>query len=148
MFEISDFYQYCKSHQVDVIPYDGCPQPGATIRDEGYYAVFWTSHRSARPGSCGVCVFTNWDTSQPARFTRWTVLMNWWNGANTALLAGRPKTISPRRLFAPPSKRVTPSFGSYRNILIFRKLVSPPRLPIGKSASKSTFKLLFFPKSG
>ena len=40
MFEISDFYQYCKSHDVDVIPYIGCPQPGATIRDEGFYAVF------------------------------------------------------------------------------------------------------------
>lgn len=40
MFEISDFYHYCKNHQVDVIPYDGCPKPGATIRDGGYYAVF------------------------------------------------------------------------------------------------------------
>ncbi len=40
MFEISDFYHYCKSHDVDVIPYDGCPQPGATIREEGCYAVF------------------------------------------------------------------------------------------------------------
>ena len=40
MFEISDFYDYCKSHDVDVIPYMGCPQPGATIRDEGFYAVF------------------------------------------------------------------------------------------------------------
>ena len=40
MFEISDFYQYCKAHQVDVIPYDGCPKEGATIRDQGYYAVF------------------------------------------------------------------------------------------------------------
>ena len=40
MFEISDFYNYCKAHQVDVIPYDGCPQPGATVRDDGCYAVF------------------------------------------------------------------------------------------------------------
>ena len=40
MFEISDFYHYCKTHQVDVIPYDGCPKPGATIREQGYYAVF------------------------------------------------------------------------------------------------------------
>ena len=40
MFEISDFYHYCKSHDVDVIPYIGCPQPGATIRDAGFYAVF------------------------------------------------------------------------------------------------------------
>jgi len=40
VFEISDFYDYCKKHQVDVIPYDGCPQPGATIRDRDDYAVF------------------------------------------------------------------------------------------------------------
>lgn len=40
MFEISDFYHYCKDHDVDVIPYDGCPQPGATVREEGCYAVF------------------------------------------------------------------------------------------------------------
>ena len=40
MFELADFYTYCKKHQVDVIPYNGCPQPGATIRDDGYYAVF------------------------------------------------------------------------------------------------------------
>ena len=40
MFEISDFYNYCKENQVDVIPYIGCPQPGATLRDGSYYAVF------------------------------------------------------------------------------------------------------------
>ena len=40
MFEISDFYDYCKQNQVDVIPYFGCPQPGATVRDHGFYAVF------------------------------------------------------------------------------------------------------------
>ena len=50
MFEISDFYQYCKAHQVDVIPYDGCPKEGATIRDAGYYAVFldFTKIKSTR----------------------------------------------------------------------------------------------------
>ncbi len=50
MFEISDFYQYCKQNQVDVIPYDGCPQPGATVRDDGWYAVFldFTKIRSTR----------------------------------------------------------------------------------------------------
>ena len=50
MFEISDFYHYCKTHQVDVIPYDGCPKPGATIRDEGFYAVFldFTQIKSTR----------------------------------------------------------------------------------------------------
>lgn len=40
MFEISDFYDYCKRNNVDVIPFMGCPQPGATVRDQGYYAVF------------------------------------------------------------------------------------------------------------
>lgn len=50
MFEISDFYHYCKRNRVDVIPYDGCPQPGATVRDEGCYAVFldFTKIRSTR----------------------------------------------------------------------------------------------------
>ena len=40
MFEISDFYSYCRKNDVDVIPCSGCPQPGATIRDQGYYGVF------------------------------------------------------------------------------------------------------------
>ena len=50
MFEISDFYHYCKQNGVDVIPYDGCPKPGATIRDEGFYAVFldFTKIKSTR----------------------------------------------------------------------------------------------------
>ena len=50
MFEIADFYQYCKKHNVDVIPYDGCPQAGATVRDADYYAVFldFTKIRSTR----------------------------------------------------------------------------------------------------
>ena len=50
MFEISDFYHYCKQHNVDVIPYDGCPKEGATIRDAGLYAVFldFTKIKSTR----------------------------------------------------------------------------------------------------
>lgn len=40
VFEIADFYGFCAAQQVDVIPYDGIPQPGATIRDAGNYAVF------------------------------------------------------------------------------------------------------------
>ena len=40
MFEISDFYRYCRKNSVDVIPFFGCPQPAATIRDQGAYAVF------------------------------------------------------------------------------------------------------------
>ena len=50
MFEISDFYHYCRQHEVDVIPYDGCPKEGATIRDGGFYAVFldFTKIKSTR----------------------------------------------------------------------------------------------------
>jgi hypothetical protein len=40
VFEISDFYDYCKQNSVDVIPFAGCPQPGATVRDNDCYAVF------------------------------------------------------------------------------------------------------------
>lgn len=50
MFEISDFYDYCKTHHVDVIPYAGCPQPGATVRFQGDYGIFldFTKIRSTR----------------------------------------------------------------------------------------------------
>ena len=40
MFELANFYDYCKGNGVDVIPYCGIPQPGATIRDGTMYAVF------------------------------------------------------------------------------------------------------------
>lgn len=40
MFELSDFYAYCREQQVDVIPFSGCPHPGATLRDRDRYAVF------------------------------------------------------------------------------------------------------------
>ena len=40
MFELSDFYDYCKQNRVDVIPYMGIPAPGATVRDGSDYAVF------------------------------------------------------------------------------------------------------------
>ena len=50
MFELSDFYGYCQKNQIDVIPYCGCPQPGATIRDREQYAIFldFTKIRSTR----------------------------------------------------------------------------------------------------
>lgn len=50
MFEISDFFDYCKRHDVDVITYAGCPQAGATVRDQGCYAVFldFTKIKSTR----------------------------------------------------------------------------------------------------
>lgn len=40
MFELSDFYRYCQEHQIDVIPYTGCPQAGATVRDDCWYGIF------------------------------------------------------------------------------------------------------------
>lgn len=40
MFELSDFYDYCRKNRVDVIPFTGMPAPGATLRDRGKYAVF------------------------------------------------------------------------------------------------------------
>ena len=40
MFELSDFYTYCREHQVDVIPYSGLPCEGATLRDADQYAIF------------------------------------------------------------------------------------------------------------
>lgn len=50
VFEIADFYNYCDTHKVDVIPFDHCPHAGATIRDAGYYAVFldFTQIKSTR----------------------------------------------------------------------------------------------------
>jgi len=40
VFELGDFYAYCKANQVDIIPYTGAPCPGTTICDAGYYGVF------------------------------------------------------------------------------------------------------------
>ena len=40
MFDLSNFYAYCKDNQIDVIPFDGAPSEGTTIRDGGWYAVF------------------------------------------------------------------------------------------------------------
>ena len=40
MFELSEFYSYCKKNQVDVIPFLGMPAQGATVRDGTDYAVF------------------------------------------------------------------------------------------------------------
>lgn len=50
MFELADFYQYCRHNEIDVISYDGSLRPGATIRDGDYYAIFldFTQIRSAR----------------------------------------------------------------------------------------------------
>lgn len=40
MFNLSDFYNHCKKHDIDVIPYYGMPSEGATVRDNGWYAIF------------------------------------------------------------------------------------------------------------
>lgn len=40
MFELHDFYQHCRDHQIDIIPYNACPNAGATIRDNDLYAIF------------------------------------------------------------------------------------------------------------
>lgn len=40
MFELSDFYDYCEKHDVDIIPYYNAPSEGATVRDGEYYAIF------------------------------------------------------------------------------------------------------------
>lgn len=50
VFELSQFYEYCRKNRVDVIPFAGIPQPGATVRDRGQYAVFldFTQIRSTR----------------------------------------------------------------------------------------------------
>lgn len=40
MFELNVFYDFCEDHAVAVIPYDGMPKPGATIRDGERYGIF------------------------------------------------------------------------------------------------------------
>ena len=40
MFELSDFYSYCKQNDVDVIAYMGMPAMGATVRDGSDLAIF------------------------------------------------------------------------------------------------------------
>lgn len=56
MFELSDFYSYCKSNDVDIILYNGAPSEAVTIRDDEDYAVFldFTKIRSTRTLK-GVC---------------------------------------------------------------------------------------------
>lgn len=40
MFELSDFYNHCRKNDIDIIPFAGCPTPGATLRDGSDYAIF------------------------------------------------------------------------------------------------------------
>lgn len=57
MFELSDFYNHCRENDIDVIPFAGCPSPGATVRDGSFYAIFldFTKIQSTRLMR-GVCV--------------------------------------------------------------------------------------------
>lgn len=50
MFELSDFYNYCKQQNIDIIAYNSAPTPAATIRDEDWYAIFldFTQIKSTR----------------------------------------------------------------------------------------------------
>jgi len=40
VFELSDFYAYCQDKRIHVIPYEGAPAPGTTLRDGEAWAVF------------------------------------------------------------------------------------------------------------
>lgn len=56
MFELSNFYSYCRNNNIDIILYDGAPSQGTTIRDGDWYAIFldFTQIRSTRvlKGTC------------------------------------------------------------------------------------------------
>ena len=57
MFELSDFYQYCTEHGVDIIPYRDAPSAGSTIRDGEDYAIFLDFTKIASTKALkGVCV--------------------------------------------------------------------------------------------
>lgn len=40
MFDLSHFYDYCKQNNVSVIPFDGMPSEGATMRIGAKYGIF------------------------------------------------------------------------------------------------------------
>lgn len=50
MFELSNFYDYCKRNSILVIPFDGMPAAGATVRDSSGYGIFldFTKIRTTR----------------------------------------------------------------------------------------------------
>lgn len=39
MFQLSDFYSYCKQNDVDIMPFAKLPRAACTVRDGQYYAV-------------------------------------------------------------------------------------------------------------
>ena len=40
MFELCDFYDFCRKNDIDVIPYQNAPSEGTTVRDGNEYAIF------------------------------------------------------------------------------------------------------------
>ena len=40
MFELGDFYGYCRQKRIEVIPYANAPAPGVTVRDGREYGIF------------------------------------------------------------------------------------------------------------
>ena len=40
MFELSHFYDYCQKNNVEIIPFDGMPAEGLTMRIREDYAIF------------------------------------------------------------------------------------------------------------
>lgn len=40
MFELSHFYDYCQQNNVEIIPFDGMPAEGLTMRIREDYAIF------------------------------------------------------------------------------------------------------------
>lgn len=40
MFQMADFYGYCRKRNISVIPYNDAPSAGTTIRDGKDYAIF------------------------------------------------------------------------------------------------------------
>ena len=56
MFNLSHFYKYCKENNVDVLPFDGMPTEGVTMRLGSDYSIFldFTKIQSIRAFN-GVC---------------------------------------------------------------------------------------------
>lgn len=50
MFELSHFYDYCKLNNIAVIPFNGMPAEGVTMRINSHYGIFldFTQIKSAR----------------------------------------------------------------------------------------------------
>lgn len=67
MFELSQFYSFCAENDVDLIPFDGMPSEGATLRDGSDYAIFldFTKIHSLRTYR-GVCMHEQGHTATGA----------------------------------------------------------------------------------